>query len=269
MQTYPACLHGNPVKRVAVCGNHSKWSPLSGTYVLKVWRHSNALLPIHNCLLWTTVIVRFAPLSVRLTTALMRLEVVRGRDWSNPPDYGRPTGESPEALFGVPVPATRPGDDASQARGVVPTVVEVRRSAPTGKLECLRMLPRRVKRCSAATRPIVDTQLPLRTAALECAEGPLQGPTSTRRRQAMARPELDGRQRGEEGSEFLPLHSPPVTVHSGEASHARSSGHAHSADDEPELQLRLPKEPGGRGGGTNPEQLVAAGYVMPRVSSAH
>jgi len=64
-----------------------------------------------------------------------------------------------------------------------------------------------------------------------------------------------------EGSEFLPLYSTSVTVHGGEAFHARSSGHARSADGELDVQLRLPKELGGNGGGTNPEQLFAAGYA--------
>jgi lipoyl-dependent peroxiredoxin len=64
-----------------------------------------------------------------------------------------------------------------------------------------------------------------------------------------------------EGSEFLPLYSTSVTVVGGEAAHARSSGHARSADGELDLQLRLPAELGGRGGGTNPEQLFAAGYA--------
>ena len=64
-----------------------------------------------------------------------------------------------------------------------------------------------------------------------------------------------------EGSEFLPLYSTSLTVHGGEASHARSSGHARSADGELDVQLRLPKELGGNGGGTNPEQLFAAGYA--------
>jgi lipoyl-dependent peroxiredoxin len=41
----------------------------------------------------------------------------------------------------------------------------------------------------------------------------------------------------------------------------RGEGHALSSDGELEVDLRLPSEMGGAGGGTNPEQLFAAGYA--------
>jgi Ohr subfamily peroxiredoxin len=39
------------------------------------------------------------------------------------------------------------------------------------------------------------------------------------------------------------------------------SGHGRSADGEVELDLRMPKEMGGPGGGANPEELFAVGYA--------
>jgi len=41
----------------------------------------------------------------------------------------------------------------------------------------------------------------------------------------------------------------------------REEGHARSSDGALDLQLRAPQELGGAGGGTNPEQLFAAGYA--------
>ena len=38
-------------------------------------------------------------------------------------------------------------------------------------------------------------------------------------------------------------------------------GHGRTADGELDIDLRLPKEMGGAGGGTNPEQLFAIGYA--------
>jgi lipoyl-dependent peroxiredoxin len=38
-------------------------------------------------------------------------------------------------------------------------------------------------------------------------------------------------------------------------------GHGRSADGELEVELRVPKEMGGSGGGTNPEELFAVGYA--------
>jgi lipoyl-dependent peroxiredoxin len=41
----------------------------------------------------------------------------------------------------------------------------------------------------------------------------------------------------------------------------RAEGHGHSSDGALDVQLRLPPEMGGPGGGTNPEQLFAVGYA--------
>jgi len=63
------------------------------------------------------------------------------------------------------------------------------------------------------------------------------------------------------GPDFQPIYSTRVTVSGGEAQHARASGVARSDDGNLEVQLRLPTEMGGEGGGTNPEQLFAAAYA--------
>jgi lipoyl-dependent peroxiredoxin len=41
----------------------------------------------------------------------------------------------------------------------------------------------------------------------------------------------------------------------------RDKGHGKTTDDALEVDLRLPTEMGGQGGGTNPEQLFAVGYA--------
>jgi Ohr subfamily peroxiredoxin len=41
----------------------------------------------------------------------------------------------------------------------------------------------------------------------------------------------------------------------------RAEGHGRSSDGALEVDLRLPKEMGGQGGGTNPEELFAVGYA--------
>jgi osmotically inducible protein OsmC len=41
----------------------------------------------------------------------------------------------------------------------------------------------------------------------------------------------------------------------------RADGHGRTSDGQLDVQLRLPKEMGGEGGGTNPEQLFAVGYA--------
>ncbi len=41
----------------------------------------------------------------------------------------------------------------------------------------------------------------------------------------------------------------------------RAEGHGKTSDGELEVDLRLPKEMGGEGGGTNPEELFAVGYA--------
>jgi len=63
------------------------------------------------------------------------------------------------------------------------------------------------------------------------------------------------------GSEPLSLYTTTVVVTGGESAHGRSSGHARATTGELDLPLRLPVELGGAGGGTNPEQLFAAGFA--------
>lgn len=63
------------------------------------------------------------------------------------------------------------------------------------------------------------------------------------------------------GSDILPIYTTTVSVTGGEAHHGRASGIAKSTDGLLDLNLRLPREMGGPGGGTNPEQLMAAGYA--------
>ncbi|HVW46461.1 MAG TPA: organic hydroperoxide resistance protein [Solirubrobacterales bacterium] len=41
----------------------------------------------------------------------------------------------------------------------------------------------------------------------------------------------------------------------------RAEGHGKTGDGELEVDLRLPEEMGGKGGGTNPEELFAVGYA--------
>lgn len=63
------------------------------------------------------------------------------------------------------------------------------------------------------------------------------------------------------GREARTLYSTCVTVTGGDAGHGRASGIARSDDGGLDLDLRLPAALGGPGGGTNPEQLFAAGYA--------
>jgi Ohr subfamily peroxiredoxin len=49
----------------------------------------------------------------------------------------------------------------------------------------------------------------------------------------------------------------------------RLEGHARSSDGELDVQIRPPKELGGPGGGTNPEQLFAAGFASCFESALH
>lgn len=63
------------------------------------------------------------------------------------------------------------------------------------------------------------------------------------------------------GPDFLPLYTTAVSVSGGEAKHGRASGEVRSDDGNLAVSLRLPPELGGPGGGTNPEQLFAAGYA--------
>lgn len=63
------------------------------------------------------------------------------------------------------------------------------------------------------------------------------------------------------GRDFAALYTTTVTVSGGEAGHGRASGIARSDDGNLHLELRLPAALGGPGGGTNPEQLFAAGFA--------
>jgi Ohr subfamily peroxiredoxin len=63
------------------------------------------------------------------------------------------------------------------------------------------------------------------------------------------------------GKDFHPLYTTTVTVSGGETGHGRASGVARSDDGNLLLELRLPAAFGGPGGGTNPEQLFAAGFA--------
>lgn len=62
------------------------------------------------------------------------------------------------------------------------------------------------------------------------------------------------------GPAFDTLYATRVVVTGGEARHGRASGMARSEDGELNVALRLPAALGGPGGGTNPEQLFAAGF---------
>ncbi len=63
------------------------------------------------------------------------------------------------------------------------------------------------------------------------------------------------------GRDFAALYTTTVTVSGGEAGHGRASGIARSDDGNLHVELRLPAALGGPGGGTNPEQLFAAGFA--------
>jgi Ohr subfamily peroxiredoxin len=63
------------------------------------------------------------------------------------------------------------------------------------------------------------------------------------------------------GQVFGALYSTTVSVSGGQSEHGRASGAARSDDGMLALDLRMPVALGGPGGGTNPEQLFAAGYA--------
>jgi Ohr subfamily peroxiredoxin len=63
------------------------------------------------------------------------------------------------------------------------------------------------------------------------------------------------------GPDFQGLYTTTVRVTGGETGHGRASGIACSEDGNLDVHLRLPEALGGCGGGTNPEQLFAAGYA--------
>lgn len=64
-----------------------------------------------------------------------------------------------------------------------------------------------------------------------------------------------------QGDDVRPLYTGRVRVSGGQAQHGRVSGMVRSDDGALAVDLRLPPELGGSGGGTNPEQLLAAGYA--------
>jgi lipoyl-dependent peroxiredoxin len=53
----------------------------------------------------------------------------------------------------------------------------------------------------------------------------------------------------------------PIYTASAHVTGGRVAGHGRTSDGELEVDLRTPKEMGGDGGGTNPEQLFAIGYA--------
>lgn len=63
------------------------------------------------------------------------------------------------------------------------------------------------------------------------------------------------------GDTVRPLYTGRVRIHGGVTGHGRASGVVRSDDGALDLELRLPPELGGPGGGSNPEQLLAAGYA--------
>ncbi|GGD40600.1 Ohr family peroxiredoxin [Pseudoxanthomonas indica] len=63
------------------------------------------------------------------------------------------------------------------------------------------------------------------------------------------------------GDETKALYTGRVRVTGGEAGHGRASGVVRSDDGALDVCLRLPVEMGGPGGGSNPEQLLAAAYA--------
>jgi lipoyl-dependent peroxiredoxin len=55
--------------------------------------------------------------------------------------------------------------------------------------------------------------------------------------------------------------SKPIYIAEAHVTGGRAEGHGASSDGALDVQLRLPSEMGGEGGGTNPEQLFAVGYA--------
>jgi Ohr subfamily peroxiredoxin len=53
----------------------------------------------------------------------------------------------------------------------------------------------------------------------------------------------------------------PIYTAEAHVTGGRADGHGKSSDGELEVDLRLPSEMGGEGGGTNPEELFAVGYA--------
>jgi len=63
------------------------------------------------------------------------------------------------------------------------------------------------------------------------------------------------------GRDVQALYTGRVSVTGGEAAHGRASGVVRSDDGSLQIELRLPEALGGQGGGSNPEQLLAAAYA--------
>jgi len=63
------------------------------------------------------------------------------------------------------------------------------------------------------------------------------------------------------GRDEQAMYTGRVRVTGGEAQHGRASGVVRSDDGSLEIDLRLPEPLGGEGGGSNPEQLLAAAYA--------
>ena len=55
--------------------------------------------------------------------------------------------------------------------------------------------------------------------------------------------------------------SKPLYTAEAHVTGGRLAGHGKSADGELEVDLRIPREMGGEGGGTNPEELFAVGFA--------
>jgi osmotically inducible protein OsmC len=55
--------------------------------------------------------------------------------------------------------------------------------------------------------------------------------------------------------------SKPIYTAEAHVTGGRAEGHGETSDGALDVQLRLPAEMGGEGGGTNPEQLFAVGYA--------
>jgi lipoyl-dependent peroxiredoxin len=55
--------------------------------------------------------------------------------------------------------------------------------------------------------------------------------------------------------------SKPIYTATAHVTGGRANGHGRSADGELEVDLRLPRELGGEGDGTNPEELFAVGFA--------
>jgi Ohr subfamily peroxiredoxin len=59
----------------------------------------------------------------------------------------------------------------------------------------------------------------------------------------------------------MPEHRDPIYTAEARVIGGRGNGHGRSSDGALDVDLRLPREMGGDGGGTNPEQLFAVGYA--------